>query len=338
MLSLTTRSLKLRRGLTAVFALTSLGSALAMHAQAVTASPAVNFKAYTAPNLFAAADPTTSPSSSEASSDANAGVSSSTNLATIPVDPLHLNAMQYERRRYGRPRYRGSNTNPDGSDKYIFYGGGGFVQPTSDTYNTFTPNYGVQIGGGRQFSAHFALPIEFDYDTMGLTRQAIANQSYIYFGTFNAAVNQMDAKAHIWNFSVNPQYTLFNGATADGLGVYLVGSVGFYHKVTNFTVPQQEEYCDYYYGCGVYEVNGTFDDYTSNAPGFGGGLGLTYKLSHFSNIRLYAEAKYIYVDNSFRPGYTEQQAAANVPYNGNNYFPANSVTTTMVPVKFGIRF
>ena len=327
-------SLVLRPSLTAALVLTTLGGA-ALYAQTSQSAPAVNFKSYSAPNLFTAPEADSSSSSSAVSSSADAP---SLDLATVSVDPLHLNAMQYERRRYGRPRYRGSNTNPDGSDKYIFYGGGGFVQPTSTTYNTFTPNYGVQIGGGRQFNAHFAVPIEFDYDTMGLTNQAISNQSYLYFGTFNASANDMDANAHIWNFSVNPQYTLFNGANADGIGVYVVGNVGFYHKVTNFTVPQEEEYCDYYYGCGVYEVQGTFDHYTSNAPGFGGGLGLTYKLSHFSSVRLYAEAKYIYVDNSSKPGYTAQQQEAGVVYTGNNYFPANSQTTTMVPVKFGIRF
>ncbi len=62
------------------------------------------------------------------------------------------------------------------------------------------------------------------------------------------------------------------------------------------------------------------DHYTSNAPGFDGGLGLTYKFSRFANERLYAEARYVYMDNKFRPGVTNT-TAANGTYTGNNFFP-----------------
>jgi hypothetical protein len=324
----------IRRGLAVTAGLAMLlGGGAVMQAQSTVSAPAVNFKAYTAPNfaLNADADGVSSSSSSSSSADYIASVTN--------VNPLHLNAMQYGRRRYGRPRYRGGNTNADGSNKWIFYGGGGLVQPVGNTYHYFTPFWGVQVGGGRQFSSHFAVPIEFDYDALDLTRQTLANQSYIYFSDYSPQDNGMDANAHIWSFSVDPTYTLFGGTTADGLGAYVVGDVGFYHKVTNFTVPEEEEYCDYYYGyCGDVEVQGTFDHYTSNAPGFGGGFGLTYKVSHFSNTHLYAEIRYIFMDDSQRTGYTAADAAANVPYTGSNYFPANSNRTTYVPVKFGIRF
>jgi len=294
-------------------------------AQTVTA-PLVNFKMLA---LDSSLDAVSSSSSSTTDDEAS----------VVTADPLHLNAMQYNgRRRYGRPRYRGGNTNPDGSSKWIFYGGGGLSQPTGNTWKYFTPSWGLQIGGGRQFSAHFAVPVEFDYDHFGLTGQTLRNQSTLYFGDPNPADNGLDANAHTWSFSIDPTYTLFNGVTGDGFGLYVVGDVGFYHKVTNFTIPQEEEYCDPYYGiCEPIEVQGTFDHYTSNAPGFGGGFGITYKFSHFSNERLYGEARYVFVANSQRQGFT----AANentTTYNGWNFFPANSNRTTYLPIKFGIRF
>jgi hypothetical protein len=295
-------------------------------------APLVNFNAYSALPVAAAV----SSDSSSSSTDADVATE-----ASVPTDPLHLNAMQYGgRQRYGRPRYRGGNTNADGSNKWIFYGGAGLAQPSGNTWKYFTPSWGVQIGGGRQFSAHFAVPIEFDYDHMGLSRQAMSNQSIIYFGDPNAADNDMDANAHVWSFGVEPTYTLLHGVTGDGLGAYVLAGAGFYHKVTNFTVPQEEEYCDYYYGCGTYEVQGTFDHYTSNAPGFNAGFGVTYKFSHFSNERFYGEVRYVFIDNSQRTGITaaEVEANPNLTYNGSNFFPANSNRTTYFPIKFGVRF
>jgi hypothetical protein len=294
-------------------------------AQTVTA-PLVNFKMLA---LDSSLDAVSSSSSSTTDDEAS----------VVTADPLHLNAMQYNgRRRYGRPRYRGGNTNPDGSNKWIFYGAAGLSQPAGNTWKYFTPSWGIQIGGGRQFSAHFAVPVEFDFDHFGLSKQTMANQSYIYTGDFNAADNGIDANMHTWSFSIDPTYTLFNGVTADGLGAYIVADVGFYHKVSSFTSPQEEEYCSPYYGCGIYELNSNFDHYTSNAPGFGGGIGLTYKFSHFTSERLYAEARYVFVDNSQRTGYTVTEAENGVAYGGNNFFPANSNRTTFIPVKFGVRF
>jgi len=124
----------------------------------------------------------------------------------------------------------------------------------------------------------------------------------------------------------------------------VLADVGFYHKVTNFTAPQEAEYYDPYYGPQFVEVQGIFDHYTSNAPGFGGGIGATYKFSHFSNERFYAEARYVFIDNSQRQGLTAAYLAAqlalnaNYIYPGNNAFPANSNRTTYIPVKFGLQF
>jgi len=271
----------------------------------------------------------------------------------VPMTPNFAEMMQYGgRARGGRPRYRGANTNPDGSNKWTALAGFGFQQPVGNTWHYYTPSWGLQVGFGRQWSKHFALPIQFDYDHAGLTGATLTNQINLYNQDINyycgLPANQqacladgvsdytnLDGNMHTWSFTINPTETLYQSNT---WGAYAVEGVGFYHKVTNFVAPEEEEYCDPYYGiCEPIEANAVIDHYTSNAPGFSAGLGLTYKFSRFSNERFYGEIRYVFVDNSYRPGVTVSSNVAST-YQEANDFPANSNHTTYFPVKFGIRF
>jgi hypothetical protein len=271
-----------------------------------------------------------------------------------PMTPNFAELMQYGGRprgaRGGRPRYRGANTNPDGSNKWTGYGGFGLAQPVGNTFHYYTPSWGLQAGFGRQWSKKFALPVEFDYDHMGLTGQTLGNQINLYNNDINYFCNlnqanqtlcindgvtdytSLDGNAHVWSFSLDPTYTFLQ---TESVGAYIVAGAGFYHKVTNFTTPEVEEYCDYF--CEEYEANAIVDHYTSNAPGFSAGFGVTYKFSRFSNERFYAEARYVFVDNSYRPGVTVASPVATT-YAASNDFPANSNRTSYFPIKFGIRF
>jgi hypothetical protein len=257
--------------------------------------------------------------------------------SVTPMTPNFAAMVQYgggQRQRYGRPRYRGNNTNADGSSKWIFYGGAGLSQPIGNTWHYFTPSYGLEVGGGRQFSKHFAVPIEFDWDHFGLTKSNLDNQVVIYDTLFGAGSvdGLLDGNNHVWSFSVDPTYTFYQG---DAWGAYAVVGAGFYHKVTDFTLPQDITECFEF--CETFQENETIDDYTANAPGFSGGFGLTYKFSRFTGERFYAEAKYVFVDNSQRTGVTVNNLAT-APSTSTNFFPANSNRTTFIPIKVGIRF
>jgi hypothetical protein len=300
---------------------------------------------------------TPAPALFSSSAAENAPVPAPTLEASLfPANPFG-SPMQYgggQRGRYGnRPRYRGANTNADGSNKWVFYGGFGLQQPVGNTWHYYTPSWGLQIGGGRQFSKTFALPIEFDYDHAGLTGSTLKNQVTLYnndinyycnLNTTNASLcyadgvsdySSLDGNMHTWSFSIDPTETFWQG---NAWGAYAVEDIGFYHKVTNFLAPEAEEYCDPFYGfCEEIEANAIVDHYTSNAPGFGAGLGITYKFSRFSNERFYAEARYVFIDNSYRPGVTVNSPVAST-YLETNDFPANSNHTTYFPIKFGIRF
>jgi len=332
----------LRRGLTSAIAVAALSGGAAMLSAQTTVAAPVDFSSYAKANFAL-------PTEAAVSSSSSSNQDTSAEASVTSLDPLHLNAMQYQRRRYGRPRYRGGNTNPDGSNRWMGYGGVGFTQPVGNTWKYDTPSWAFHVGFGRQFSYKFALPVEFSWDNFGLTKQTLDNQFTLYNGqiyaycTANPAtcnangitpLTSLDGNAHVWSFSLQPTYTIYGG---DGLGAYVLAGVGFYHKVTNFTVPTVGEYCDYYYGCYEYQANQVIDHYTSNAPGFDAGIGFTWKLSHFSNVKLYAEGRYVYMINSQRQGVTlsTPNYATNTSYND---FPANSNRTSYFPIKFGVRF
>jgi hypothetical protein len=310
-----------------IAAVVATGFAVAgAQAPAVQAVPSLNVQV---PALDTSSAPLFSSSNDSASTTLDASLN--------PVSAVNFaNMMQYgggQRRRYGAPRYRGNNTNADGSPKYSFFAGVGLVQPIGNTYKYLTPSYGFQVGGGRNFDRHMGVMAQFDYDHFGFTGQTITNQSNIYFG---AQGQGLDGSSHVWSFTLDPTYTISAG---EGLGAYIVAGVGFYHKTANFTVPATGEYYDPYYGLIEYQANESIDKYTSNAPGFNGGFGLTYKFSRFSNERFYVEARYVFVDNSQRKGITNTQASLNtITASTTNFYPANSNRTTYIPIKAGIRF
>ena len=262
--------------------------------------------------------------------------SSSTDSADA-VDRLAFNSLESfqppPRRRYGRPRYSDSHTNPDGSSKFAFVIGGGGNLPIGNTHKYETPSYGFQAGVGRNFSQSVGVMLQFDYDRFGLQGSTLANQNYLY-GTQNAG---LDGNNHVWSVTLDPTFSLVGQGN---LGAYAVVGAGFYHKVTNFTLPTTGQYCDYFGFCYQYQANQVVDHYTSNAPGVNGGVGLTYKFSRFSSQRFFIEARYVVVFNKQRIGLTAFNA--NTPfgrsYTGYNYYPANSNRTTYIPIKVGIRF
>jgi hypothetical protein len=328
-----------------------LGASVAvMGAQTATQTPAVTDSVVVATPQYSSSlssddAATTAPDASSSATAPNGG-------SQLASNALHLNlfgnAMQYGgRQSYGRPRYRGSNTNADGSPKWDFYVGGGLGVPADGTNtNYMTTSWGLQGGGGRMFNSHFGVNLEFAYNEFGMTGQTITNQLNLYnyeIGLYNAtqtpanqvsSFSSLDGNNHVWDFSLQPVYNIRSGA---GVGAYVTGGAGFYHKVANFTTPEIGEYCDYYYGCYEYQANTVIDHYTSNALGINGGFGLTYKFSRFSSQRLYAEVRYVYLFNQARAGVT---LATATPANANVYndFPQNSNKTGYLPVNFGIRF
>jgi Outer membrane protein beta-barrel domain len=250
------------------------------------------------------------------------------------------------RRHYGHPNYSDSHSNPDGSPKWAFLAGAGLTLPVGNTHKYQTESWAFQVGGGRNFNKTFGVLAQFDYDHFGLQGKTLANQEYVYnyyctpaaqAANLCSIITNLDGNNHVWSFTLNPTYTF---PTEGSFGVYLVAGGGFYHKVTNFTVPTTGYYFDPYYGYIAYSANQIIDHYTSNAFGVNGGIGFTYKFSQFSNQRFYMETRYVLMLNSQRYGITPANVGTSfgLNYTGFNYYPQNSNRTTYIPIKFGIRF
>ena len=325
----------------AATALFTCASAIGLHAQTTAATPV--------------STPALNLSIPKLDLSEAAGYSSS---LTTDKDTVEMAALDYKllpadasqpppRRRYGRPRYNDSSHNPDGSNKYGFLAGAGFTLPTQDTHTYLSPSYGFQVGAGRNFNKKFSLFLQFDYDRFGFQNSTLNNQLALYnqeitlydatASTANqvSLLSQLGGNTHVWSFTLDPTYNFYS---REALGAYVVGGVGFYHKAANFTTPATGYYEDYFGNIYAYQANQSIDSYVSNAPGFNGGIGLTFKPSRFAGERFYAEARYVYVLNSQRSVVTLANVSNPVGVDINNQFPANSNRTSYIPIKFGIRF
>jgi hypothetical protein len=323
-----------RAGRAAALTLFAAATSFGLHAQqaapATPAYPALNLQAtLKTPVNFFDTDTTSSSSSSSVSSDA------ATDATATESFPLSDSLQPPPRRRYGRPRYTDSTHNPDGSNKYTFLAGGGFTLPTGGTHNDLKTNYNFQVGGGRNFNKNLALVAQFDWANFGIQTNTLNNllATYNSLGAVDQngdPLTQLGGSSHLWSLTLNPTYNFSGGEKS---GAYVVAGIGFYHKTANFTVPAVGEYFDPYYGLIEYQANESIDKYTSNAFGVNAGVGFTYKLSRFANQRLYAEARYVFVDNQPKP-YSVGSATSSYF----NVFPQNSARTTYIPITFGIRF
>jgi len=241
------------------------------------------------------------------------------------------------RRPYGRPRYTDRGHNADGSNRLAIMLGGGLTVPTGSTRDLLSTGYKLQGGVGVNFSKYTALLLQVDYDHFGVPKSLINAQAGVYnsLGFFSqnpgtgatapVDFSGLDANAHIWSITLNPTFNFYQG---DSFGAYAVVGGGLYHKVTNFTLPQQQQGFNYYYGSYSYTTNSTFDKYTSNSAGLNGGIGFTWKPSRFASERLYAEARFVHTFDS---------AATKGPRDY-DFFPAGHNVSNYIPVTFGIRF
>ncbi|MGI4755301.1 MAG: hypothetical protein ACRYGF_00455 [Janthinobacterium lividum] len=226
------------------------------------------------------------------------------------------------RRSYGRSRYQDRMHNADGSTKIAFVAGAGLNLPTGNTGKFYTPSYTITAGAGINFNKTLGILGEFHYDHMGLTSNSL-NYQYANYVTYAGATADdlagLDGNAHVIALTVNPIVNFSGASRGSKLGGYVTGGVGFYHKVTNFTLPQEID--TYYYS---YITPQTFDSYSANSFGVNGGFGLTYKLSEFSSERLFVEARYNWL-----------KISAN---NSGDFFPFNRRNTGYIPITAGIRF
>jgi len=195
-----------------------------------------------------------------------------------------------------------------------FEASGGVNAPAADKqYIT----WGGQFtgGGGYNLNKHLAVLAEYQFLDDKIP------------GALIAEAGATGGHAHIWSVTLAPVIDLFPKATND---VYVTGGGGFYRKVTSFTDPEDEEYCEYY-GCGVVTENVVVGHFSSNQGGFNIGAGFQRRLGGIygeGKNRLFAEVRYLDVLTPAVNGITPNGLGVTTVGAG----------TKVVPVSVGIRF
>jgi len=196
--------------------------------------------------------------------------------------------------------------------RFAFEAGGGFNAPKSDSI-TYGGNF--TVGVGQYINKHLAVLAEYQFIDDKLPGYLIAE----------AGAN--GGHAHIWSLTLDPVLDLFPKASND---IYITGGGGFYRKVTSFTDPTEEEYCDYFY-CGPVTVNAVVGHFSSNQGGWNIGAGYQHRLGGMygdSKTKLFVEARYLDV------------LSPDVVSSAGPYVNSTTVAkdTKMIPVTVGIRF
>jgi hypothetical protein len=171
------------------------------------------------------------------------------------------------------------------------------------------------VGVGENINKHLAVLAEYQFIDDKLPGSVIAE----------AGAN--GGHAHIWSLTLDPVLDLFPKASND---IYVTGGGGFYRKVTSFTDPTEEEYCDYFY-CGDVTVNAVVGHFSSNQGGWNIGAGYQHRLGGMygdSKTKLFVEARYLDV-------LTPAVVSSAGPYVNSTTVAAD---TKMIPVTLGIRF
>jgi hypothetical protein len=196
-----------------------------------------------------------------------------------------------------------------------FEGGFGANPPAGSTQKQYiTWGYNFTVGGGYQFSQHLSALLEYQFIRDKLPGRLIAESG------------AQGGNAHIWSLSVDPVYDIAPKATND---VYAVGGGGFYRKVTNFTDPEQSQYCTYFY-CGVGYVNQTVGHFSSNQGGWSVGGGYIHRMGGMygdSRMKLFAEVRYLDV---LSPAVTTQPNGLGTT--------AVAAGTKLIPITLGVRW
>jgi hypothetical protein len=200
------------------------------------------------------------------------------------------------------------------ANNYALEFGGGFSGPLGSSSSAITWGGNFTVGGGWNFNKHLALLAEYQFIDDKLP------------GPIIAETGASGGDAHIWSLTFAPVVDLFPKSKND---IYITGGGGFYRKLTSFTDPEEEEYCDYY--CEVGVVNAVVGHFSSNQGGWNVGGGYERRLGGMYNdsrTKLFAEVRYLDIYTPIEEGVSPSG------------LPAVGIAagTKLIPITFGVRF
>ena len=235
------------------------------------------------------------PDSSFASSSA-----SSQDVAPVPAEPAPAPPPAVGQRDasygYGSDRHHYFN-------HLAFEAGGGANAPIGNDAPFITWGGNFTVGGGLRLQKHISVLAEYQFMDNKLPGGLISD------------AGAQGGHAHIWSLTLDPVIDLFPNRRND---FYVTGGGGFYRKVTSFTDPEEVEEC--YYFCVVGTENVVVSHFSSNQGGANLGIGISHRLSADSNMKVFAEARYTWINT---PAIGETDGLG---------------TTGLIPVTLGVRF
>jgi hypothetical protein len=206
------------------------------------------------------------------------------------------------------PQYGQSNypESPSRWSKVAFEAGGGFTAPVGhDTNGYETWGYNITVGAGWNFTRRLGALVEYQFNRNKIPGATVAD------------VGAQGGNINTWSFTIDP---IFYFPVKHNWGAYVTGGGGFYRKVTNFTNLSPTYQCFYFCYYGYAPV--TVAHFSSNQGGLNIGGGFYWKpRGEDSRMKLYAEARYVWVDSP----------SATATTNGEG-------TEGLIPVTFGVRF
>jgi hypothetical protein len=220
-------------------------------------------------------------------------------------------------------RYPYHNHNP--WNHLAIEAGGGFTAPVGNDvsggkgeglsgYDTW--GYNITAGVGWNFTKRLGLLAEYQFNWNKIP------------GATLATLGAPGGNVNTYSFTLDPIFYL---PVTKRTGAYVTGGGGLYRKVTNYTAPElgYGGYGGYgyggygcYYGCFGGYYNQTIYHFSSNQGGVNAGVGYYWKLGEDTNAKLYAEARYEWIDSP-RPSVKQ---------------PLSEGTEELIPVTLGVRF
>lgn len=179
--------------------------------------------------------------------------------------------------------------------------GGGFTPLSGGLSHRLDNGWNVQAGAGFNITRNLSLTGQYDYNGLGVGSRLLQEAQV------------PNGNAHVWSVTANPKLRF----RFRGVDPYIVGGVGYYRRVVEFTQPAAVPVTifDPFFGAffnTVIPADQVIGRITENGIGGSLGAGIDFSLGR-SGLRAYTEARYHYADTG-------------------------RVPTRMIPVTFGIRW
>jgi opacity protein-like surface antigen len=180
--------------------------------------------------------------------------------------------------------------------------GAGVTPLTGDISHRLDNGWHIGVGAGVNITRYLSASVDYGYHGLGVGSRLLQDAQV------------PDGNAHIWSVTVNPRVHLNHIGRFDP---YVVGGVGYYRRVTEFTQPTQTQVLlfDPYFGV-FFNTLVPADQVIGRIQqgGVGGSLGggFDVKLGN-TGLKMFTEARYHYADTGRIP-------------------------TRMIPLTFGIRW